>query len=163
MRMSVSSGLQLICVWRYLHGRSSITASAFLGVAVPLRSHTASVPLRSQQRDSIVWLSAEKRMHVISSSASCACKWERVQEVRELGCQADLSAVATVWEGDQGAEEALWVHAKRELFRQFWKLSPVRAALLSARRWIRTASARRWTLCAVSWLVSWLVVRCVHV
>jgi len=33
---------------------------------------------------------------------------------------------------DQGADEALW-GAKRELSRQFWKPSPVRAALLSAR------------------------------
>jgi len=46
-------------------------------------------------------------------------------------CLAKLMERCSDGVEDQGAEEALW--GKRELSRQFWKPSPVRAALLSAR------------------------------
>ena len=57
-------------------------------------------------------------------------------------CQADKSAVSDGGE-DQGAEEAFLWGQERIVFRPFWKPSPVRAALLSARRYTRLGLGHR--------------------
>jgi len=56
----------------------------------------------------------------------------RARFLSAVRCQADESAVATVSMTKELKMHCL-VYAKRELFRQFWKPCPVRAALQSAR------------------------------
>jgi hypothetical protein len=81
-----------------------------------------------------IWLLSPSYTITLPLEMKDSCEHSFAQRgivVTSVFCQAEKSAVATVWKTKE-LKQRHGVYAKRELFRPFWKPSLVRAALLYA-------------------------------